>query len=76
MSKNKYVNLQLNYCTLLPTFVCLNTWPLFVDISLYALLISRPSYLSANRRYAVNDTEISTICSIMLEIMKFNTVCI
>ena len=42
MSKNKYVNLQLKYCTLLPTFVCLNTWSLFLDISLCALLISRP----------------------------------
>ena len=29
MSKSKYVNLQLKYCTLLPTFVCLNTWSLF-----------------------------------------------
>ena len=27
---------------LLPTFVCLNTWSLFLDISLCALLISRP----------------------------------
>jgi len=44
MSKNKYVNLYLKYCTLLPTFVCLNTWSLFLDISLCALLISRPSY--------------------------------
>ena len=41
MSKNKYVNLQLKFCTLLPTFVCLNTWSLFLDISLCALLISR-----------------------------------
>ena len=41
MLKNKYVNLQLKYCTLLPTFVCLNTWSLFLDISLCALLISR-----------------------------------
>ena len=41
MWKNKYVNLQLKYCTLLPTFFCLNTWPLFLDISLCALLISR-----------------------------------
>ena len=31
-------------CTLLPTFVGLNTWSLFLDISLCALLISRPSY--------------------------------
>ena len=44
MSKNKHVNLQLKYCTLLPTFVCLNTWSLFLDISLCALLISRYSY--------------------------------
>ena len=43
MSKNKYVNLKLKCCTLLPTFVCLNTWSLFLDISLCALLISRPS---------------------------------
>ena len=27
-----------------PTFVCLNTWSLFLDISLCALLISGPSY--------------------------------
>ena len=45
MSKNKYVNLQLKYFTLLPTSVCLNTWSLFIDISLCALLISRPSYI-------------------------------
>ena len=32
MSKNKYVNLLLKYCTLLPTFVCLNTLSLFLDI--------------------------------------------
>ena len=43
MSKNKYVNLYLKYYTLLPTFFCLNTWSLFLDISLCALLISRPS---------------------------------
>ena len=46
MSKNKYVNLQLKYCTLLPNFVCLNTWSLFLDILLCALLISRPSQLT------------------------------
>jgi hypothetical protein len=34
MSKNKYVNLWLKYFTLLPTFVCLNTWSLLLDISL------------------------------------------
>ena len=45
MLKNKYVNLYLKSCTLLPTFVCLNTWSLFLDISPCALLISRPSYL-------------------------------
>ena len=44
MSKNRYVNLQPKCFTLLPTFVCLNTWSLFLDISLFALLISRPSY--------------------------------
>ena len=44
MSKNKYVNLQLKYCTLLPTFICLNTWSLFLDLSLCELLITRPSY--------------------------------
>jgi hypothetical protein len=34
--------LVLGWETLLPTFVCLNTWSLFLDISLCALLISRP----------------------------------
>jgi len=42
-------------CTLLPTFVCLNTWSLFLDISLCALLISRPSY--KGRSYRINITE-------------------
>jgi len=43
MSKNvcQFVD---KYCTLLPTFICLNTWSFFLDISLCALLISRPSY--------------------------------
>ena len=45
MSKNKYVNLQLKYCTLLHTFICLNTWSLFQDISLCAFLNSRSSYI-------------------------------
>ena len=47
MSKNKFVNLYIKYFTLLPTFVCLNTWSLLLDISLCALLISRPSYEAA-----------------------------
>ena len=51
MSKNKYVNLWLKYCALLPTFVCLNTWSLFLDISLCALLISRPSYMFVDILY-------------------------
>jgi hypothetical protein len=45
MSKNKYVSLWLKCCTSLPFFVCLNTWFLFLDISLCALLISQPTYL-------------------------------
>ena len=49
MSKNKHVNLQLKYCTLLPTFVCLNTWSLFLDISLCLLFISLFSYLLTRR---------------------------
>ena len=32
------------FCSLVPTFVCLNTWSIFIDISLCALLICRPSY--------------------------------
>jgi len=48
MLKNKYVNLWLKYCTLLPTFVCLNTWSLFLDISLCALLIRAPRTMQFN----------------------------
>jgi len=48
MSKNKYVNFYLKYFTLLTMFVCLNTWSLFQNISLCALLISRLSYNQQN----------------------------
>jgi hypothetical protein len=47
MSKNKYANLYLKYCTWLPFLVCLNTCFLFLDIPLCALLISQPSITSA-----------------------------
>ena len=57
MSKNKYINLQLKYCTLLPTFICLNTWSLFLDISLCALHISRPSQ-NNTLKYCFSDPNI------------------